>query len=71
MAAPASEAKKVLQVNCLKVLDGADIRSPFCPAALVAAASGFVEAPSLSADDHLLYSHKLVNSSLVIQLLRR
>ncbi len=49
----------------------ADIRSAFGPAAPVAAASGFVEAPSLSADGHLLYFHKLVNGSFVIQLLRR
>lgn len=49
----------------------ADIGSAFGPAALVAAASGFVEAPSLSADGHLLYFHKLVNGSFVIYMLRR
>lgn len=38
---------------------------------LVTAASGFVEAPSLSADGHLLYFHKLVNGNFVIQVIRR
>ena len=49
----------------------ADASSAFGPAARVAAASGFVEAPSLSADGHLLYFHELVNGSFVIQLMRR
>ncbi len=49
----------------------ADTSSPFGPAALVVAASGFVEAPSLSADGHLLYFHKLLNGAFVIQLMRR
>lgn len=49
----------------------ADTGSVFGPAARVAGASGFVEAPSLSADGHLLYFHKLVNGSFVIQLMRR
>ena len=49
----------------------ADTSSAFGPAALVAAAGGFVEAPSLSRDGHLLYFHKLVNGSFVIQMMQR
>ena len=48
-----------------------DPGSPFGPPALVAAASGFVEAPSLSGDGHFLYFHKLVNGSFVIHRLQR
>ena len=49
----------------------ADTSAPFGPAALVAAATGFVEAPSLSADGRLLYFHKLVNGTFVIQVMQR
>ncbi len=45
--------------------------SAFGPAALVSSASGFVEAPSLSADGRLLYFHKLVNGGFFIELMRR
>lgn len=48
-----------------------DTNSPFGPAALVAAPNGFVEAPSLSADGRLLYFHKLVNGTFVIQVMER
>jgi Tol biopolymer transport system component len=48
-----------------------DTNSAFAAAELVTGASGFVEAPSLSADGHLLYFHKMVNGTFVIQLLRR
>lgn len=48
-----------------------DKDSAFGSPELVAAATGFVEAPSLSADGHLLYFHKLVNGSFVIQVMRR
>jgi hypothetical protein len=49
----------------------ADTNSAFGTPELVAAASGFVEAPSLSADGHLLYFHKMVNGSFVIYHLQR
>ena len=49
----------------------ADTSAAFGPAALVAAASGFVEAPSLSADGRLLYFHKLVNGTFTIQVMQR
>jgi Tol biopolymer transport system component len=48
-----------------------DANSAFAAPELVTAASGFVEAPSLSADGHLLYFHKLVNGMFVIQYVRR
>jgi hypothetical protein len=38
---------------------------------LVSAATGFVEAPSLTADGHLLYFHKMVNGTFVIFHLQR
>jgi hypothetical protein len=37
----------------------------------VTAATGFVEAPSLSADGHLLYFHKMVNETYVIYRVQR
>jgi len=37
----------------------------------VGAATGFVEAPSLTADGHLLYFHKMVNGTFVIFNLQR
>ena len=49
----------------------ADTSSAFAAPELVTGASGFVEAPSLSADGHLLYFHKLVNGIFVIQYIRR
>ena len=49
----------------------ADTGSPFAMPAVVAAATGFVEAPSLSGDGHLLYFHKLVGARYVIQCARR
>jgi hypothetical protein len=48
-----------------------DTNSAFAAPEVVTAASGFVEAPSLSADGHLLYFHKLVNGTYVIQVVRR
>lgn len=48
-----------------------DTNSAFAAPELVTAATGFVEAPSLSADGHLLYFHKLVNGTFVIQYVRR
>jgi Tol biopolymer transport system component len=48
-----------------------DKNSAFAAPELVTAASGFVEAPSLSADGHLLYFHKLLNGIFVIQYVRR
>lgn len=48
-----------------------DTNSAFAAPELVTAATGFVEAPSLSADGHLLYFHKLVNGTFVIQHVRR
>jgi Tol biopolymer transport system component len=48
-----------------------DINSAFGTPELVAAAAGFVEAPSLSADGHLLYYHKMVSGSYVIYHLQR
>jgi Tol biopolymer transport system component len=49
----------------------ADMSTAFGTPELIAAATGFVEAPSLSADGHLLYFHKLVNGSFVIYHLQR
>ncbi len=48
-----------------------DTNTAFASPQLVSAASGFVEAPSLSADGHLLYFHKLVNGTYVIYCLER
>jgi hypothetical protein len=48
-----------------------DTASAFGPGAQVAAATGFVEAPSLSADGHLLYFHKQVNGTFVIEVAQR
>ncbi len=48
-----------------------DTNAAFAAPQLVTAASGFVEAPSLSADGHLLYFHKLVNGTFIIQVVRR
>jgi Tol biopolymer transport system component len=48
-----------------------DPGSAFGPAARVAGATGFVEAPSLSADGRLLYFHKLVNGLFVVHYLQR
>jgi Tol biopolymer transport system component len=48
-----------------------DMNSAFGMPERVAGASGFVEAPSLSADGHLLYFHKLVNGTFVIQVIKR
>jgi len=49
----------------------ADVNSAFDAPQRVAAATGFVEAPSLSADAHLLYFHKLVNGKFVIYVAQR
>lgn len=49
----------------------ADTNSAFAAPGLVSAATGFVEAPSLSADGHLLYFHKLVNGAFVIYRAQR
>jgi hypothetical protein len=38
---------------------------------MLAAVTGFVEAPSLSADGHLLYFHKMVNGVFVIYTVQR
>jgi WD40-like Beta Propeller Repeat len=48
-----------------------DSSSAFGEPELVAAATGFVEAPSLSADGHLLYFHKMVNGTFVIYHIER
>jgi Tol biopolymer transport system component len=48
-----------------------DLTEPFDAPQLVEAATGFVEAPSLSADGHLLYFHKQVNGKFVVYTLRR
>lgn len=48
-----------------------DLNSAFGTPQLVAAATGFVEAPTLSADGHSLYFHKLVNGTFVIYLVQR
>ena len=48
-----------------------DTTSAFAAPELVTAATGFVEAPSLSADGHLLYFHKLVNGTFVIYYISR
>jgi Tol biopolymer transport system component len=48
-----------------------DTQSPFAAPELVSGATGFVEAPSLSADGHLLYFHKLLNGTFVIYYLQR
>ena len=44
---------------------------PFGAPERVTAATGYVEAPSLSADGHLLYFHKLVNGTFVVHCVRR
>ena len=49
----------------------ADTNSAFATPELVSAASGFVEAPSLSADGHLLYFHKLVGGTYLIYTVQR
>src|SRR5450631_2503944 len=48
-----------------------DTSSPFATPAIVAAATGFVEAPSLSADGHRLYFHRHGGARYVIQCARR
>ncbi len=48
-----------------------DTNSAFATPQLVSSATGFVEAPSLSADGHLLYFHKLVNGIFAIYSLQR
>jgi len=48
-----------------------DTGSAFGEPQVVSAASGFVEAPSLSADGHLLYFHKMVNGTFVIYYIER
>ncbi len=48
-----------------------DVNAAFATPQLVSAASGFVEAPSLSADGHRLYFHKLVNGTYGIYCLER
>jgi hypothetical protein len=48
-----------------------DTNSTFAAPELVTGATGFIEAPSLSADGHLLYFHKMVNGAFVIQVMRR
>jgi len=48
-----------------------DANSTFAAPELVAAATGFVEAPTLSADGHSLYFHKLVNGTFVIYVVQR
>ena len=48
-----------------------DTTVAFAAPELVAGATGFVEAPSLSADGHLLYFHQLVNGTFTIMLIRR
>jgi hypothetical protein len=49
----------------------ADTNSAFAEPELVSSATGFVEAPSLSANGHLLYFHKMVNGTFVIYHLQR
>jgi len=48
-----------------------DTDSAFTEPEIVSGATGFVEAPSLSADGHLLYFHKLVNGTFAIYHLQR
>jgi len=48
-----------------------DTISAFAAPELVSGATGFVEAPSLSADGHLLYFHKMVGGTFVIYHLQR
>jgi len=48
-----------------------DAASAFGVPELVSAATGFVEAPSLSADGRLLYFHKLVNGTFRLYCVRR
>lgn len=48
-----------------------DSNSSFATPQLVTAATGFVEAPSLSSDGHLLYFHKMVNGVFVIYHVQR
>lgn len=47
------------------------LNTAFATPQLVSGATGFVEAPSLSADGHLLYFHKMVNGTFVIYTLQR
>ena len=49
----------------------ADIHSAFSSPEVVAAATGFVEAPSLSADGHLLYFHRLSDRGFSLFVMRR
>lgn len=49
----------------------ADTASAFAAPGRVAAASGYVEAPSLSADGHILYFHKLAGGVFVIYCAQR
>jgi Tol biopolymer transport system component len=44
---------------------------PFGTPELVTAATGYVEAPSLSADGHLLYFHKWINGTFVVYVAQR
>jgi Tol biopolymer transport system component len=48
-----------------------DTNSAFATPERVSAADGFVEAPSLSADGHLLYFHQLVNGTFAIYYVQR
>ncbi len=48
-----------------------DTNSAFTTPELVGGATGYVEAPSLSADGHLLYFHQMVNGAFVIYHLQR
>jgi Tol biopolymer transport system component len=48
-----------------------DTNSAFAMPELVSGASGFVEAPSLSADGKLLYFHKMVNGTFLIYRVER
>jgi WD40 repeat protein len=48
-----------------------DTSAAFGPPQRVAAASGFVEAPSLSADGHVLYFHRREDNHFVIYVARR
>lgn len=49
----------------------ADTSSPFGAVSLVSAASGFVEAPSLSADGRSMYFHRLVNGTYALYVAQR
>jgi len=46
-------------------------RIAFATPELVTGATGFVEAPSLFADGHLLYFHKMVNGTFAIYHVQR